>query len=61
MPASRPAEFVTALLLAGGEGRRMSGADKGWLELDGVPLAERAAGAAAAAGRRLADQRQPQS
>ncbi|MBP4046122.1 molybdenum cofactor guanylyltransferase MobA [Chromobacterium violaceum] len=43
MPASRPAEFVTALLLAGGEGRRMGGADKGWLELDGVPLAERAA------------------
>ncbi|VEB41868.1 molybdopterin-guanine dinucleotide biosynthesis protein MobA [Chromobacterium violaceum] len=41
MPASRPAEFVTALLLAGGEGRRMGGADKGWLELDGVPLAER--------------------
>ncbi|AOZ52297.1 molybdenum cofactor guanylyltransferase MobA [Chromobacterium vaccinii] len=43
MPSNRSAEFVTALLLAGGEGRRMGGADKGWIALDGVPLAERAA------------------
>ncbi|MEO9383897.1 molybdenum cofactor guanylyltransferase MobA [Chromobacterium phragmitis] len=34
---------VTALLLAGGQSSRMGGVDKGWLELNGVALAERAA------------------
>lgn len=33
---------VTALLLAGGEGRRMGGQDKGWLELAGQPLVRHA-------------------
>lgn len=33
------ADQVTGLVLAGGEGRRMDGADKGLLEVDGVPLA----------------------
>jgi len=33
---------VTGLILAGGEGRRMGGADKGLLEIDGVALAARA-------------------
>ncbi|KIA79017.1 molybdopterin-guanine dinucleotide biosynthesis protein MobA [Chromobacterium piscinae] len=36
-------EGITALLLAGGQGSRMGGVDKGWLELDGVALAERVA------------------
>ncbi|WP_199153717.1 molybdenum cofactor guanylyltransferase MobA [Chromobacterium sp. ASV23] len=36
-------EGVTALLLAGGQGSRMGGVDKGWVELDGVALAERVA------------------
>ncbi|MBL1259420.1 MAG: molybdenum cofactor guanylyltransferase MobA [Thiotrichaceae bacterium] len=31
---------VTAVILAGGEGRRMAGADKGLVELDGKPLIE---------------------
>ncbi|RLP54017.1 MAG: molybdenum cofactor guanylyltransferase [Ketobacter sp.] len=29
---------VSAIILAGGEGRRMGGEDKGWLDLNGVPL-----------------------
>ncbi|MEC5386320.1 molybdenum cofactor guanylyltransferase MobA [Uliginosibacterium sp. H3] len=32
---------VTALILAGGLGSRMGGADKGWIEFDGTPLVER--------------------
>ncbi len=35
-------EDVTGVVLAGGEGRRMGGADKGLQLLDGVPLARRA-------------------
>lgn len=33
---------VTGIILAGGEGRRMGGEDKGWLEVDGLPLIKRA-------------------
>ena len=33
------ARDITGLLLAGGRGRRMGGADKGLLLLDGKPLA----------------------
>ncbi|KAA0017940.1 molybdenum cofactor guanylyltransferase [Salinicola corii] len=29
---------VTGVLLAGGRGQRMGGVDKGWVELDGLPL-----------------------
>lgn len=32
---------VTGIVLAGGQGRRMGGVDKGWLELDGEPLIAR--------------------
>lgn len=32
---------ITALILAGGQGTRMGGADKGWVELDGRALIER--------------------
>ncbi len=33
---------VTGIILAGGAGRRMGGADKGWLDWQGKPLIERA-------------------
>ena len=29
---------VTGIVLAGGQGRRMGGVDKGWVELDGTPM-----------------------
>jgi molybdopterin-guanine dinucleotide biosynthesis protein A len=29
---------ITGLVLAGGQGRRMGGVDKGWVELDGRPM-----------------------
>lgn len=29
---------ITGVILAGGEGRRMHGQDKGWIELNGLPL-----------------------
>ncbi|MEO8304173.1 MAG: molybdenum cofactor guanylyltransferase MobA [Betaproteobacteria bacterium] len=29
---------VTGIVLAGGQGRRMGGVDKGWVELDGAPM-----------------------
>lgn len=32
---------ITGIILAGGEGRRMQGEDKGWIELQGIPLIER--------------------
>jgi molybdopterin-guanine dinucleotide biosynthesis protein A len=32
-----PAE-ITGIVLAGGQGRRMGGVDKGWVELDGRPM-----------------------
>ncbi len=35
-PMPRPA--ITAVILAGGEGRRMGGRDKGWVEVEGRPL-----------------------
>lgn len=33
-----PKHDVTGVILAGGQGRRMGGCDKGWVELDGRPL-----------------------
>ncbi|MDD3650819.1 molybdenum cofactor guanylyltransferase MobA [Immundisolibacter sp.] len=48
-PPSSPAAAVTGLILAGGEGRRLGGVDKGLLELDGQPLVQHLA-------RRLAGQ-----
>lgn len=30
--------LVTGVILAGGQGSRMGGADKGWVEFDGIPL-----------------------
>jgi molybdenum cofactor guanylyltransferase len=35
-----PKQEVTALVLAGGRGRRMGGADKGLIELSGTPIIE---------------------
>jgi molybdopterin-guanine dinucleotide biosynthesis protein A len=35
-------QAITGIILAGGEGRRMGGKDKGWLELKGLPLIQRA-------------------
>jgi len=32
-------EDITAVILAGGQGRRMGGQDKGLIEFDGKPLA----------------------
>lgn len=32
---------LTGIVLAGGEGRRMNGQDKGWIDIDGLPLIER--------------------
>lgn len=43
VPESSVAESVTGVVLAGGEGRRVGGADKGLLELDGRTLAEQVA------------------
>ncbi|MDB5887255.1 MAG: mobA [Rhodocyclales bacterium] len=31
---------ITGVILAGGQGSRMGGADKGWIEFEGVPLVE---------------------
>jgi len=39
-PASLPRSDITAVVLAGGRGRRMGGRDKGLLELKGRPLIE---------------------
>ena len=33
-------ESISAGILAGGEGRRLGGVDKGWVEVDGRPLIE---------------------
>lgn len=33
---------ITGIILAGGEGRRMGGQDKGWLQLQGLPMIRRA-------------------
>ncbi|RLT92640.1 molybdenum cofactor guanylyltransferase MobA [Ketobacter sp.] len=38
---SKPKD-VTGVILAGGEGRRMGGEDKGWVPLQGLPLIQRA-------------------
>lgn len=38
---SKP-EAITGIILAGGEGRRMGGKDKGWLQLQGLPMIRRA-------------------
>ena len=35
-----PRAEITGIVLAGGQGRRMGGVDKGWVELDGRPLCE---------------------
>jgi molybdopterin-guanine dinucleotide biosynthesis protein A len=32
---------IAALILSGGQGSRMGGADKGWIEFEGTPLVER--------------------
>lgn len=37
MPSFTP-DSVTGVILAGGEGRRMGGQDKGWVEYEGQPL-----------------------
>ncbi len=37
-----PKHDVTGVILAGGQGRRMGGCDKGWVELAGRPLVARA-------------------
>jgi molybdenum cofactor guanylyltransferase len=34
----RRAQDVTGIVLAGGQGRRMGGVDKGWVELAGTPM-----------------------
>jgi molybdopterin-guanine dinucleotide biosynthesis protein A len=39
MPPSAPRHAITGGILAGGRGRRLGGADKGLIELDGRPLA----------------------
>lgn len=36
--ASYPRQAITGLILAGGQGNRMSGADKGWVSLAGRPM-----------------------
>jgi molybdopterin-guanine dinucleotide biosynthesis protein A len=36
LPVARDA--ITGVVLAGGQGRRMGGVDKGWVEMDGRPL-----------------------
>jgi molybdopterin-guanine dinucleotide biosynthesis protein A len=33
-----PAAEITGIVLAGGQGRRMGGVDKGWVELEGRPM-----------------------
>jgi len=33
-----PPADITGIVLAGGQGRRMGGVDKGWVELDGRPM-----------------------
>ena len=38
MPAEVPLQKVTGLILAGGQGQRVGGADKGWVMHDGRPL-----------------------
>lgn len=38
MPVAAPLKDLTGLILAGGRGRRMGGADKGWVMVDGRPL-----------------------
>lgn len=38
---TRLASTLTVAILAGGEGRRVGGDDKGWLMLGGIPLIER--------------------
>lgn len=35
---TKPNVDVTGIVLAGGQGRRMGGVDKGWVELDGTPM-----------------------
>ena len=47
-------------MLAGGQGRRMGGVDKGLVELDGKPMVAHVLDAPRAAGRRAPDQRQPE-
>ncbi|MGH6610696.1 MAG: NTP transferase domain-containing protein, partial [Burkholderiaceae bacterium] len=38
--SAKGASIVTGLILAGGRGERMGGADKGWVEYHGRPLIE---------------------
>lgn len=41
MPPPAERRNTSALILAGGRGRRLGGRDKGWIEVDGRPLIER--------------------
>ena len=43
--------FYTLLILAGGEGRRMGGRDKGLVEIDGQPLVDQLLDAVAGSDR----------
>ena len=52
---------VTGVILAGGQGRRMGGVDKGLKVLRGKPMVAWVHRALRAAGRRDPDQRQPES
>ena len=61
-PVIRPrARRSPASVLAGGQGRRMGGVDKGLVELDGRPMVAHVLARLAPAGRRRPDQRQPES
>ncbi len=51
--------LITAAILAGGEGSRMQGRDKGLIELAGRPLVAHVVEATGRAGRDGADLRQP--
>ena len=57
---NRPRRSVTGIVLAGGQGRRMGGVDKGLVALDGRPMVAHVLERLRAAGRRRADQRQPE-
>jgi molybdopterin-guanine dinucleotide biosynthesis protein A len=41
-PRTQPLQSVSGLVLAGGRGERVGGADKGWLPYEGIPLIEHA-------------------
>lgn len=53
MPAPYPRQQITALILAGGKGRRMGGVDKGLVDYGGLPLVQHVADALAPQASRL--------